>query len=63
MRNDKERAKNVDLWEKILQLAGKHDVRWVWVKGHADNEYNNRCDRLAVEAINKGPRLKDNQVE
>jgi ribonuclease HI len=63
MRNDKERAKNVDLWEKILQLAGKHDVRWVWVKGHADNEYNNRCDRLAVEAISKGPRLKDNQVE
>jgi ribonuclease HI len=60
MRNDKERAKNVDLWERVLQLADRHRVRWVWVKGHADNEFNNRCDRLAVEAIKHKPRLMDN---
>ncbi|WP_092484686.1 ribonuclease HI [Desulfoscipio geothermicus] len=60
MRNDKERAKNVDLWERVLQLSDRHRVRWVWVKGHADNEFNNRCDRLAVEAIKHKPRIMDN---
>jgi len=59
MRTGSERAKNVDLWEKILALAGRHQVKWVWVKGHADNRYNNRCDQLAVEAIKKGAREPD----
>lgn len=53
MRSGKEPAKNVDLWERILDLTRKHEVNWVWVKGHAQNPYNNRCDRLAVEAIKK----------
>lgn len=60
MRNDKERAKNVDLWETLLMLMDKHDISWVWVKGHADNEYNNRCDKLAVQAIKSGKRINDN---
>jgi ribonuclease HI len=60
MRNSKEEAKNVDLWQRLLQLAEGHQVRWVWVKGHADNEYNNRCDRLAVNAIKNYDRLPDN---
>ncbi|AGL01539.1 ribonuclease HI [Desulfoscipio gibsoniae] len=62
MRNSKERAKNIDLWQRLLQLAEGHQIRWVWVKGHADNEYNNRCDRLAVDAIKNCPRQPDNPL-
>ena len=47
----KGRAKNIDLWQKLLQLAEKHQIKWVWVRGHADNPYNNRCDKLATGAI------------
>lgn len=53
MRGNGEPAKNADLWKKILELSSKHKVEWVWVKGHADNEFNNRCDQLAVAATNK----------
>lgn len=42
--------KNPDLWMKLVPLLDKHDVTFTWVKGHADNKYNNRCDELAVEA-------------
>ena len=42
--------KNVDLMQELLALCRTHQVTWVKVKGHADNEYNNRCDRLAVAA-------------
>ncbi len=42
--------KNVDLLQELLGLCRLHQVTWVKVKGHADNEYNNRCDRLAVAA-------------
>ena len=45
---DKKPALNVDLWERLLPLLGKHSVTWHWVKGHAENEKNNRCDALAV---------------
>ncbi len=41
-------VKNPDLWQRVLELIGRHDVTFVWVKGHAENEYNNRCDELAV---------------
>ena len=40
--------KNAELWRELDGLLGIHDVRFVWVKGHAENEYNNRCDALAV---------------
>ncbi len=40
--------KNVDLLKELYALCGKHDVNWIKVKGHSDNEYNNRCDKLAV---------------
>ena len=43
-------VKNPDLWIKLVPLLEKHNVTFVWVKGHADNEHNNRCDELAVEA-------------
>lgn len=46
---DKKPALNVDLWEELLALLEIHDVKFIWVKGHAGHEYNERCDRLAVE--------------
>ncbi len=45
---DKKPALNPDLWERLLALCDIHTVRCHWVKGHAENEYNNRCDELAV---------------
>ena len=47
MRTKKEKAINSDLWEKLLDLCGEHEVRFRWVKGHAGNEGNERCDQLA----------------
>lgn len=41
-------VKNVDLWERLVELLLIHDVKFFKVKGHADNEYNNRCDKIAV---------------
>lgn len=48
MRNKKDKAMNPDLWERLLSLLQTHDVSFHWVKGHAENQYNNRCDALAV---------------
>lgn len=48
IKSDKKPALNVDLWEKLLKLTEVHEMHYHWVKGHADNEYNNRCDALAV---------------
>lgn len=45
---DKKPALNPDLWERLLNLTEKHELSYHWVKGHADNPYNNRCDQLAV---------------
>ncbi|MCK6648524.1 MAG: ribonuclease HI, partial [Bacteroidia bacterium] len=42
--------KNEDLWKRFLRIYRKHQVKFVWVKGHASNKENNRCDELAVEA-------------
>ena len=42
--------KNKDLWLRYHELAGRHNLRFVWVKGHAENEHNNRCDILATTA-------------
>ena len=53
MRNKKEPAKNPELWARLLELCEKHEMTYVWVKGHAENEYNNRCDALAVAESRK----------
>ena len=45
---DKKPALNPDLWEVLLQLTMKHELHYHWVKGHAENPKNNRCDELAV---------------
>ena len=42
--------KNQDLWMRFLDIYPKHQVKFIWVKGHADNPYNQRCDELAVAA-------------
>ena len=47
---DKKPALNPDLWETLLNLVERHQLHYHWVKGHADNPYNNRCDQLAVAA-------------
>lgn len=44
------KVKNVDLWMRFLKVYPKHKVKFRWVKGHADNVENNRCDELAVDA-------------
>ena len=50
---DKKPVKNKELWEELYSLTKVHKVEFIKVKGHSDNEYNNRCDELAVEATNK----------
>ncbi len=49
-RNKKERALNPDLWERLLAVCERHDVEFKWVRGHAGNEENECCDRLATLA-------------
>ena len=44
---DKSQALNPDLWEELLSLVEKHEIEYVWVKGHAGHEYNERCDERA----------------
>jgi ribonuclease HI len=46
-------AKNPELWARLLELAETHRLDWVWVKGHADNALNKRCDALAVAESRK----------
>jgi ribonuclease HI len=47
--NDKPVA-NQDLWQRLLGLVKIHDIQWFWVKGHANNKYNERCDELVWQA-------------
>ena len=48
IKSDKKPALNPDLWGQLLDLTEKHTLHYHWVKGHAENEKNNRCDQLAV---------------
>tara|TARA_B100000927_G_scaffold261833_1_gene232323 strand:+ start:539 stop:1009 length:471 start_codon:yes stop_codon:yes gene_type:complete len=49
-KNNFNKKKNSDLWRRFLVVYKKHQVKFVWVKGHSNNEENNRCDALAVSA-------------
>lgn len=51
IKSDKKKALNTDLWERMLELLKIHNVKFIWVKGHADNVENERCDFLARQAI------------
>ena len=53
VKSDKKPALNPDLWEELLRLTDLHQMSYEWVKGHAVNEYNNRCDEMAVEESRK----------
>lgn len=55
--------KNPDLWMRFLRIYRKHQVKFVWVKGHASNKENNRCDELAVEAALGGDLKIDSGYE
>ncbi|MBN2318371.1 MAG: ribonuclease HI [Acidobacteria bacterium] len=49
-RNRKEKAINPDLWERLLSLCDRHEVRFQWIRGHAGTEENERADQIAKEA-------------
>ena len=51
--SSKEPVKNKEIWQELDKLTNIHKVKFIKVKGHADNEYNNRCDELARNAIQK----------
>ena len=51
--------KNKDLWLRYAELAKNHNIRFVWVRGHADNPFNNRCDELATAAADGSDLLED----
>lgn len=53
MRTKSEPAKNPELWERLLELSKIHEIEWRWVRGHAENEQNARCDALAVAESRK----------
>lgn len=53
IKSDKKPALNSDLWEKLLNLLEIHELHCHWVKGHAENEFNNRCDEMAVAESKK----------
>jgi len=57
-KSNKEKAINIDLWERLLNLISQHEVKFNWVKGHAGHPENERCDYLATQAI-----LSDNLIE
>ena len=46
-------VKNKELWKKLKNLSSKHSIKWIWVKGHAQDKYNNLVDELAQGAIKK----------
>jgi len=51
----KEAVKNSEIWKKLLAQSKLHRIKWIWVKGHSNNKYNEECDKLATNqiAINK----------
>jgi len=57
VKSDKKPVENRDLWQELLRYTAVHRIRWIKVKGHADNPYNNRCDELATGEI-KQHRIK-----
>ncbi|HLI92030.1 MAG TPA: ribonuclease HI [Puia sp.] len=61
--NFKGGKKNKDLWLEFYELARKNSIRFVWVRGHADNPHNNRCDELATAAADGTGLLVDEEFE
>lgn len=61
--NFKGGKKNKDLWLQFFELSKKNTIRFVWVRGHADNPHNNRCDELATAAADGAALLEDEGYE
>jgi ribonuclease HI len=61
--NFKGGKKNADLWQEYYKVQQKHHVRFVWVRGHSDNPFNNRCDQLATEAADGTDLIEDTGYE
>ncbi len=55
-RTNKEKAVNIDLWEKLLVMCDKHQIEFEWIEGHIGHQFNERCDKLATIAL-KQPNL------
>ena len=51
--SNKKEVKNIDLWKELIQYCKFHKISFIKVKGHAENEYNNRCDEIAVNEYKK----------
>ena len=55
--SSKEPVKNKELWQELYELTKKHKVKFIKVKGHSDNKYNNKCDELARNAIKNNSKI------
>ena len=62
-RTKSEKAKNVDLFKRLVAQLERHNVEFVWVKGHAGHPQNERCDQLATSAINSDRVMEDVVLE
>ena len=62
-KSDKKPVLNVDLWKALCVETEKHEIEFIWVKGHEGNKYNERCDTLAVEAYTNAPEKTDTVYE
>jgi ribonuclease HI len=58
-KKDDSEVKNLELWQELDRLCHMHDITWIKVKGHSDNEFNNRCDKLATGEIKKNNRIRN----
>jgi ribonuclease HI len=56
---DRKPVKNADLWRRLDELAGNHDVEWIWVRGHAGHPGNEHADRLANRGVESVRRIED----
>jgi ribonuclease HI len=56
---DRKPVKNADLWRRLDELAGNHDVEWIWVRGHAGHRGNEHADRLANRGVESVRRIED----
>ena len=59
---NKQPVKNKDLWQRLLKAKEPHNVKFIWVKGHAGHEFNERCDQMAVASANSDNLLEDNYL-
>lgn len=55
--------KNRDLWTRYYKISRAHQIKLIWVKGHASNPFNQRCDELATSAADNGPLIEDTGYE